>query len=161
MSSDYHKNVQKAILEFGKENPRKYFQVFTGEQNPIHISHPMKKHREIIYKPDAVFKRNNREIYVFEVLDGQLRNTGEVVADVFESLMTTDIAKLFFVIPSEADKAIDNLIEISEVIIDTLDRVGFRDYPIFVQVISVTREKSRSIKSIKKILYKESKKQKW
>ena len=161
MVSNYHKNIQKATLEFGKYNPKKYYQVYTGDQKPIHIPSPMKKHREIIYKPDVIFKTKNRQIYIFEILDGQLRNTGEVIADVIESLMTPDISKLFFVVPTEDDKIIDNLIEISEVIIDTLDTVGFRNYPIFVQVISIIREKSRSIKSIKKILQKYSKNSKW
>ena len=161
MVSTYHKNVQRGILDFGKENPKKYFQVYTGDQKPIHISSPMKKHCEIIYKPDAIFKTRNRQIYIFEVLDGQLKNIGEIIADVIESLMTPDISKIFFVIPTEDDKIIDNLIEVSEVIIDTLDTVGFRDYPMFVQVISITRQNGKSIKSIKKILRKYSKKSEW
>lgn len=160
MTSSYHKNIQKAILGFGKDNPKKYIEIFTGEQKPIHIHHPIKKHKEILYKPDAHFKTRTREVYVFEILYRELRHTSEIIADVTESLFTPDISKIFFIIPKNG-KEVDKLIEISEVIIGTLDFVGFRKYPLFVAVYPILKKEASNIKTVKKLLSKLSKEDKW
>ena len=159
MVSRWHKNIKQGILSFGSSHKNKFKEVYTGEQRPIHIVHPTKKHT-ILYKPDVYFKTVGRQIYIFEILESELNRDSEIIADITESVLTPNFAKLFFITPYN-HKVVDKIIELWKVIVGTLDTLYREKLPKFVAAYDISRKEARNIKSIIKLLEKQSKDDKW
>lgn len=161
MVSKYHKNVQKGLIGFGQES-RKYKKICMGNKLPIHIHHPTKK-RTILYRPDVYFKTKHGKKYIFEILDSELKDRNLVTADIIYSILSPNVSKIFFIIPTSDEKEISSLFELIEVIFGTLSELGINleEIPRFAAVYDILKSEARNPEEVKKMLKKLSKKDKW
>jgi hypothetical protein len=95
----YHRVVQDGIMLHGR---RGRFREVIRDNRPIHINHPTSK-RQILYRPDAIFVTKVGKKVIFEVLDDQIHDDNLVIADIIQSLISENVARILFVVPTESD----------------------------------------------------------
>src|SRR2546427_11383478 len=98
MVSDYHRKVQKAIIELG-ENSRRFRRVF-NDKRPMPITHPTKIVSPMAYYPDARYETKTGRNYIFEVMDSEGQKQAHVVAHVLEAVLSHGVQKVFFIVQS-------------------------------------------------------------
>ena len=96
----YHSVVQDGIVLHGQRGG--YAEVFR-DNRPIHINHPTTR-RQILYRPDAIFVTRFGKKVLFEVLDDQLHDDNLIIADIIQSLITENVSRILFVVPTESDQ---------------------------------------------------------
>ena len=163
--SSYHKRIIDFLCKFGEEKPNKYIKVLRGPKNPIHIVHPQAKRRKKLplqYEPDVYFIKKNKNKIIFEVLDSELKNTSEIIADVIQCCLCGNVDLLIFVIPTDNEDTINRIFDICEILADTLVNLGVdeRMIPEFA-VYFILKSESKSYKKVKEILEELSKTDKW
>ncbi len=95
MTSEYHKNIQKGILLFGKKLKNI---LNVHKESNIYIHHITKsKILPLTYKPDVIFHINDKSKYVFQILDSQASKKREILADMFRACLSSDVSKIFFI----------------------------------------------------------------
>ena len=112
MSSEYHKLVQESIVDFGKRYDKKIRKILQSG-HPLHINHPFKKNKEILYNPDVHFLLKNRKIIIFEVLDSQTLD--KTIADITRSILVTNATQVYFIVKTKEIK--DKIVELYDVIL--------------------------------------------
>jgi len=163
--SSYHKRIIDFLYKFGEEKPNKYIKVLRGPKNPIHIVHPQAKRRKKLplqYEPDVYFIKKNKNKIIFEVLDSELKNTSEIIADVIQCCLCSNVDLLIFIIPTDNEDTINRIFDICEILADTLVNLGVdeRMIPEFA-VYFILKSESKSYKKVKEILEELSKTDKW
>lgn len=96
----YHRLVQDGIVLHGQKGA--YAEVFR-DNRPIHINHPTTR-RQILYRPDAIYVTKFGKKILFEVLDDQLHDDNLIIADIIQSLITENVSRILFVVPTENDQ---------------------------------------------------------
>lgn len=96
----YHRVVQDGIVLHGQ---RGRFREVLRDNRPIHINHPTTK-RQILYRPDAIFVTKLGKKFVFEVLDDQLHDDNLIIANIIQSYISENVARILFVVPTESDQ---------------------------------------------------------
>jgi hypothetical protein len=153
------------LVKYGKELPHKYVKVLRGAKNPIHIVHPQAKRKKLFplqYEPDVYFIKKNKNKIIFEVLDSELRNTSEIIADVIQCCLCGNVDLVVFVLPTDEEEVIDGIFDICEILADTLVNLGVNKkmIPEFA-VYFILRSEARSYKRVKRILTNLSRTDKW
>ncbi len=164
--SSYHKKIIDFLCKFGEEKPNKYIKVLRGPKNPIHIVHPQAKRRKMLplqYEPDVYFIKRNKNKIVFEVLDSELKNTSEIIADIIQCCLCGNVDLLIFIIPTDNKEEEKKIFDIYDILADTLVNLGVdkRMIPKDCAVYYILKNESRSYKKVKEILEELSKTDKW
>jgi hypothetical protein len=162
METKYHRNVTKAVIEFAREENR-FRDVENGNRTPLRIPHPYQKRSSIFYRPDVYFHTKNNRIYIFEILDSELKQLNLIIADAIQSFLTPYASKVFFILPTKDKEIIDNVFDSVAVIWNTLDYLIDKKYKLPDEVFfyTVTRKDAITIKKIKKKLRFFCKKHRW
>jgi hypothetical protein len=94
--------VQRSVLALGQKMPERFARVY-NDKWPIHITHPT-KNKSFLYYPDVRFATKTGKIYIFEIMDTEVRKQAHLVAHVVEALLTPQILKVFFIVRNERDQ---------------------------------------------------------
>jgi hypothetical protein len=145
--SKYHKNVQKGIILFGKQCSK--FRKISGK--PIPIIHPTKRKMPILYRPDVHFITRFNKIYVFEILDSELKDENLIISDIIQAFLTLNISKVFFIVPTEADQ--DKVLNLTIVIAARLGELGIpkKNFPI-VTVFYILKNEAKTPETVETLI---------
>ena len=116
MPSAYHANVEKGILAFGKKY--KKFEKIYRSNVPIHINHPTKPTRPILYRPDVHFLTKLGKRYIFEILDSELKNENLIIADILLACLCPNASYVIFIVPTQEDQ--DKVMDLAFTVTDNL-----------------------------------------
>ncbi len=143
----YHRTVQKGILAFGN---KRGFPKVHGDNVPIHIHHTTGR-RQILYHPDAHFITRHGKLYLFEVLDDELKKENLIIADVILAYLSPNVAKIFFIVPKPRDQ--DKIRDLSITIYDRLVDMGMPKRNLReVRVFFVLRREARSARKVANLI---------
>jgi len=147
--SQYHSNIEKGIIAFGKK--RKRFSKIFGSNIPIHINHPTKKMYPIIYRPDIQFVTKVGKRHIFEILDSELRDSNLIIADIVLACLSPNTSDVIFIVPKEKDQ--DKVSDLYQTITDNLIIKGIskKDLPKF-NVFYILRSEAKTPESVTEIL---------
>ena len=109
---DSHTAVQESIVAFGKKKDKK-IQKIKQSGRPLHINHPTKKNKEIVYYPDVHFLLKNKKIIIFEIVDSQPLD--KTIADITRSILVTSATQVYFIVKTEEIK--NKIVEVYDVIL--------------------------------------------
>ena len=147
--SQYHSNIEKGILAFGKKHKR--FDKVYGSNIPIHINHPTKKMYPILYHPDVHFVTKVGKRHIFEVLDSELRDANLIIADILQACLSPNTSEVIFIVPKEKDQ--DKVMDLAQTITDNLISRGIskKELP-RVNVFYILRSEAKTPESVTEIL---------
>lgn len=147
--SQYHSNIEKGIIAFGKK--RKRFSKICGSNVPIHINHPTKKMYPILYHPDIQFVTKVGKRHIFEVLDSEIRDSNLMIADIVQACLSPNTSDVIFIVPKEKDQ--DKVSDLYQTITDNLIIKGIskKDLPKF-NVFYILRSEAKTPESVTEIL---------
>jgi len=150
MTSKYHINVQKGIVEFGKEFKR--FKEIYGENRPILINHPRGRFAPIRFFPDAQFVTKQGKRYLFEIMDSQLKNENLIIADVLLACLSANISKIVFIVPTE--QAQGKVQRVAATIVANLESLGIpkKKLPKEVRFAFILKEEAKSPEAVRDVL---------
>ena len=148
MTTKYHTNVQKGIIEFGKSFRR--FKEIYGSNKPILINHPKGKFRPLVWYPDVQFVTKQGKRIVFEILDSELKKEDLIIADVILACLSTDTSKIIFIVPTERDQ--DKVQRIATTIITNLasliSKSKFKKEATYAYILKKEAESPEAVKSV-------------
>lgn len=151
MVSQYHRNVEKGILAFGKRYEK--FEKICGNNIPIHINHPIKRIVPILYHPDAHFVTKVGKLYIFEVLDSELKNENLVDADILLSCLSPNVSNVVFIVPRIEDQ--DKVMDLVVTITDNLVGRGFHNKELpKIYAFYILKKEATSPESVTEVLVK-------
>lgn len=151
MVSQYHHNIEEGILAFGKRYEK--FEKICGNNVPIHINHPTKRIVPILYYPDAHFVTKVGKLYIFEVLDSELRNENLIVADILLSCLCPNVSNVVFIVPKIEDQ--DKVVDLFVTITDNLVGKGFHNKELpKIYAFYILRKEAKSPESVTEVLVK-------
>ena len=109
MVTKYHRNIQKAVLEFGKKQTlvRKSLE---GNSKPLPIVEPESKY-VVNYQPDVYFILKNRKKVIFEILESEIHKQDIIIADVIRSCLVENVSLIVFIHPSTKEKDSERALE--------------------------------------------------
>ena len=150
MVNVYHANVEKGIIEFGKKYKR--FEKVHGSTVPIHVNHPMKRMRPILYHPDAHFVTKFGKRYIFEILDSELGNENLIIADIILACLSPNTAKVIFIVPKQEDQT--KISDLSLTIVSNLVNKGIpqKELPKSISALYILESEASSPKGVTEIL---------
>lgn len=150
MPSLYHKNVEQGVLAFGKKYKR--FEKICGSSVPLHINHPTKRLRPILYRPDIHFVTKMGKRYIFEILDSELRDENLVISDILLACLCPNTAKVIFIVPRVEDQ--HKVIDLSLTIIDNLVAKGTHnnELPRIVTALYISKSEAKTPEGVTEIL---------
>jgi len=122
--SKYHRDVEKGILAFGRKYAKRFEKVCDNTV-PIHINHPKKRMRPILYHPDAHLVTRLGKRYVFEILDSELGNENLIIADILLSCLSPNTSHIVFIVPKKEDEA--KVMDLAVTITDNLLNKGINN----------------------------------
>jgi len=143
----YHRIVQNGIMAYGT---KRGFREVHGDDLPIHIHHTTGM-QQILYRPDAHFITRHGKVYLFEVLDGELKDKNLVIADIIQAYLTPNVAKIFFIVPTPRDQ--EGIKNLSVTIYDRLVCMGIPKRDLReVRVFYVQRREAKSASKVAELL---------
>lgn len=145
--SKYHENVQKGIMSFGKRYGK--FKKISGK--PIPIVHPTKKEMPILYRPDVHFITKFNQVYVFEILDSELKDENLIISNIIQAYLTPLISKVFFIVPTEAGQ--DKVLNLTIIIGARLGELGIpkKNFPI-VTVFYILKNEAKTPEAVETLI---------
>jgi len=154
MPSEYHTNVEKGILTFGKRYEK--FERICGSNIPIHINHPMKRIVPILYHPDVHFVTKLGKRYIFEVLDSEMNDENLIIADILLACLCPNVSNVYFFVPKIKDQ--DKVMNLVVTIMDNLVGKGIhsKDLP-NVYAFYILKEEAKTPESVVDVLVKGAK----
>lgn len=148
----YHKTIKKAISRLGKDCDN--YKV--REEGKIAITHPNKE-KMFFYRPEIYFETTHGKIYIFEILDDEMKDPNLVIADIIQSYISPNVSKIFFIVKNKEEE--DKVYKWASVIGARLEISGMDKIPeVTVYTISKTDTKSNKLH---KILKKFARKDGW
>ena len=155
MVSVYHKNVEDGIVAFGEKYKR--FDKIFGSNAPIHINHPTKRMRPILYRPDVHFITKFGKRYIFEILDSELKDENLIIADIILACLSPNTSKVIFIVPTEQDQ--DKVVDLILPLIANLTDKGVpkRELPRVVATLFITKSEAKTVQSVTEVLVKSAK----
>jgi len=109
------------------------------------------------YKPEVHFETKVGKVYIFEIFDDQIKKPNLIIADIIQSYIAPNVAKVFFIVKSKEDEK--KVYTLSKVIGERLKLMGIKKLPL-VTTYTISKNEVRS-KRIFNILKKFSKKDRW
>ncbi len=127
------------------------FRMVYNDKRPVHIVHPM-KNRSFLYYPDARFETRTGKVFVFEVMDTEVKSQAQVVAHVLQAYFVPGVLKVFFIVKTKSD---EELVEkITDIVLGKLSgETGskIKKKVRFYHVI-ISKRESRSIEKVAEAL---------
>lgn len=141
----FHREIKKEIKKIAEESG-KYKKINIEKKIPI--PHP---NQEIVfhYKPEACIITKLGKKSIFEVLDDQINDHNLIIADIIQSYLVENVAKVIFI--SKNDKGYILTRKLSKVIGAKLEENGFfkKEIPeVFIYTISYEEVKSGKLRNI-------------
>lgn len=151
MPSDYHNNVEQGIIEFGK-NYKTFKRICTGGSNPIPINHPTQKKVPILYRPDVYFVTKSGGLFIFEILDSEMKDENLIIADILLASLAQNAKKIFLITPTIKDD--EKVQDLALTIIDNLTLKGAskKELPRVMANLYILREEAQTPNDVKKML---------
>lgn len=151
----YHAHIKEEIKKIA-ENSDKYKKI--GIEKKIPLPHP---NQELVfhYKPEATLTTKLGKKCIFEVLDDQIKDPNLIIADIIQSYLTENVAKVVFISKNEEGSKLT--LKLSRVIGAILQENGFfkKKIPhVFVYTISYQEVQTGKLQEI---LIKFAKKDGW
>jgi hypothetical protein len=166
MVTSFHKSIEDAIIEFGK-NSKFVKKVFRGNEDPFSITESLSK-KVINYKPDVHFLlKRRRGKLLFQVLRSELKKQEILIADVIRACLVENCDGIIFVYKKSDDKDEfkddENRILEALSIVRGLYKKGIRleNLPYKNSCVSISEKKSRDKKKIIKLLSTYSREDGW
>jgi len=155
LASQYHINVEKGILAFGKKYKR--FSKICGSNVPIPINHPTKRMRPIHYHPDVHFITKVGKRYIFEVLDSELRDENLMISDILLACLSPNTSKVIFIVPKPEDQV--KVWDLIQPITDNLVSKGFhnKELPRLMATLYILRSEANTPESVTEVLINSAK----
>jgi hypothetical protein len=157
--------MARHALRFGEENSRRYIGVSQGSANPIYLHHPQTKRRKISpiqYEPDVYYTTKKKNKIVFEILESEYRKTSEVISDMIQCCLCSDVVRLIFIIPVRDREVENRIFDTYNDIAGTLITMGVSEHWIpDMTVYFVSRRESVSYLRTKRIFARLSKQDRW
>lgn len=161
----YHVRIIEHISRFGKENTGRYIGVDKGSVNPLYLTHPQARRKNIPpiqYEPDVYYTTKKKTRIVFEVLDSEYKKTSEIISDMIQCCLGSDIVLLNFIVPVCDEEVEKRIFDTYDVITDTLIHLGVNeDWIPDIAVYYVLPKESVSYRNTKRILSDLSRQDKW
>jgi hypothetical protein len=151
----YHRNVEQGILAFGKKYKR--FDKIHGSNVPIHINHPTKRTRPILYRPDAHFVTKFGRRFIFEIIDSELKDENLIIADILLACLSPNTSKVIFIVPREEDQ--DKVMDLILTIVGNLAIKGIpkKELPKVVATLYILENEASSPEMVTEVLVKSAK----
>jgi hypothetical protein len=121
MPTAYHKVIQSAILQIGRES--KKVRKVSNDRRPLHIVHPWKR-TALLYYPDARFEMRSGKLWLFEVMDSETGSQAQMVAHILEPLLIDGVLAVVHIVKSDAGLRI--LEDITDVIVSRMTEMAGR-----------------------------------
>jgi len=155
MVSVYHRNVEEGIRAFGRKYRR--FAEINGSNVPLHINHPTKRMRPILYHPDAHFVTKFGKRHIFEIFDSELKNENLIIADILVACLSPNTSKVIFIVPKQEDQ--DKVVDLILPIIANLVNKGVpkRRLPKVVATLYILKSEAKTPESVTEVLVKSAK----
>ena len=152
MESHYHRTIKRSIVSLAKKSGKYKIHV----EGKIPLTHPNFE-RMFFYKPDVHLETKFGKIYIFEILDAEMKDMNLVISDIIQSYISPNVSKIFFIVNSKDDA--DKVYKWSSVIGGRLEQRGMKKIP-EVTVYTITRRDAKS-KRLTRILENFSKEDGW
>jgi len=151
MPSDYHSNVEKGIIEFGKKY-KIYKNIYVGSNRPIPINHPTQKKVPIQYRPDVYFVTKWGGLIIFEILDSEMKDENLLIADILLACLSQNVKKIFFITPTMEDS--EKVQDLALTIISNLESKGAskKELPKVFANLFILKDEAQTPDSVKKML---------
>jgi hypothetical protein len=124
--------------------------VVHGDNVPVHINHLTQK-QQILYRPDATYETSTGKVWVFEVLDDQMRDDNLIIADVIQAFMTPHVSTIHFIVPTPTDQK-----HAQDLVLTMYDRLVQMGMPRrslrTVKVMYVLRKEAKSAHGVEALL---------
>jgi hypothetical protein len=148
MPTDYHRRVQAAILQIGRESTK--IRRVSNDRRPLHIVHPLKR-TALLYYPDARFETRSGKFWLFEVMDSETGSQAQMIAHIVEPLLVDGVLAVVYIVKSDIGLRI--LEDITDVIISRMTDLAGRkvDQRLRYFRVVISPEDSRSVEKIRGI----------
>ncbi len=149
MSSEYHKNVIKLLVDYGG-TLNKVIRVKTSGY--ISLNHPYKLRKIIAYNPDVRYVLR-KGVIIFEVIETQ--NKDKTISDVIRAFLAPNVSQVYFIVKTKSKNK--EAFEVIDVLLTLLsDKFGIKkkELPLDVKIIPI---EEREINDREKVFKKFSK----
>ncbi|MFZ0698988.1 MAG: hypothetical protein WAN74_02175 [Thermoplasmata archaeon] len=143
----YHSIVQAGILLHGHEHR---FPKVRGDDTPIPINHPTRG-KVHLYRPDASFVSAHGKFHIFEVLDSQVKDDNLTIADIIQSYLVPNVARIVFIVPTFSDQ--ERIQDLALIIYGRLVDMGIAERDLrAIRFLFITHEEARTARRVANLL---------
>lgn len=149
MATAYHRRVQEAILQIGRESSK--IRRVWNDRRPLHIVHPWKR-TSLLYYPDARFETRSGKFWLFEVMDSEVGSQSQLIAHILEPLLVEGVLAVVHIVKSDAGLRI--LEDLTDVVISRMTDLAGRkvDQRLRYFRVAITPKESREVNRVRSIL---------
>lgn len=143
----YHRTVQAGILLHGNERG---FPKVRGDDTPIPINHPTQG-KVHLYRPDASFVSPHGKLHIFEVLDSQVKDDNLTIADIIQSYLAPNVARIVFIVPTPSDQ--DRIQDLAVVLYGRLREMGIAEKDLrAIRFLYITQKEAKTARRVANLL---------
>jgi len=142
-------------LAFGRKYKR--FDKVNGSNVPIHINHPTKRMRPILYHPDAHFVTKFGKRFIFEILDSELKDENLIIANILLACLSPNTLKVIFIVPREEDQ--DKVTDLVFTIVGNFSMKGIpkKELPKVVATLYILESEASTPENVTEVLVNSAK----